>query len=251
MNRQFTNREITVLEVIREAQEPLGAWNLEELLAQKEIHVSTSTVGRMLNRLEKQGYLTKQQSNRGRTITDAGRSLLNTYRQELRIRPLSEQLTQVLNSQVLEKYLMVLEARKALERPIVRMAAEKITPEQLSRLERIVQEREKRHQQSKSHADLDVAFHTKIAEACGNKVLSLLYQTITTLRQQSELFEALRQRVGAPYLTSHKEILEALQNHDPDRAEERIERHIDMLIGDVRKYWSRYAADGDGFHKDA
>lgn len=47
--------------------------------------------------------------------------------------------------------------------------------------------------------------------------------------------------MGAPYLTSRKEILEAMQCDEPDRADEWIERRIDMLIGDVRNCWSRYA----------
>jgi len=240
MDMTFTDREITILEVIGEYGEPLGAWNLAELLDDKGIHVGTSTVGRTLNRLEKHGFLTKQQSNQGRSITEKGRAFLSDYRQEMQLKPLSRRLRDVLNARVLEKYLMVLEARKVLERAIVRLAATEIGTDEIDRLERNVQERENRLRQSKSHADLDIAFHTTIAKACRNQVLSLLYQTITTLGQQSELFQALRQRVGAPYLTSHREILEALKNRDPERAEKSIVQHIDMLIADVKRYWDTY-----------
>ncbi|UCF97206.1 MAG: FCD domain-containing protein [Spirochaetaceae bacterium] len=240
MDTTFTDREITILEVIGEYGQPLGAWNLAELLINKGINVGTSTVGRTLNRLEKKGFLTKKQSNRGRTITEKGRAFLSDYRQEMQLKPLNKRLRDMLNTRVLEKYLMVLEARKVLERAIVRLAATQITAEEIAQLTRNVHERENRHRQSKSHADLDIAFHTTIAKACRNQVLSLLYQTIATLGQQSELFQALRQRVGAPYLTSHREILEALKINDPDRAEECIVEHIDMLIGDVKRYWDTY-----------
>jgi GntR family transcriptional repressor for pyruvate dehydrogenase complex len=237
---KLTDREITALEIIRDSEHPLGAWNLEEILSRKGIQIGSSTVGRMLNRLEKQGYLTKKHFNQGRTITSEGRALLSRNQQEQLLKPLSERLGDMLNTRVLEKYLLVLEARKVLERAIVRLAAEQITDEKLKRLEQIVEQREERHRQSKSRADLDIAFHMAIAKACSNEVLSLLYQTVATLGQQSQLFELLRQRVGAPYLTSHREILEALISRDSDRAEECIVQHIDMLIGDVKKYWDTY-----------
>ena len=240
MDATFTDREIKILQLIEEYEEPLGAWNLAELLAEKGINIGTSTVGRTLNRLEKHGFLTKKQSNRGRTISEKGRAFLTDYRHEIQLKPLNKRLRDMLNTTVLEKFLMVLDARKALERAIARLAATHITEEQISRLESNVQERENRLRQSKSHADLDIAFHTGIANACGNQVLSLLYQTIATFGQQSELFQSLRQRVGSPYLNSHREILEALKLKDPDRAEECIVRHLDMLIGDVRKYWDTY-----------
>jgi GntR family transcriptional repressor for pyruvate dehydrogenase complex len=238
----FTDREITVLEVIRDSEHPLGAWNLEEILAGKGIHIGASTVGRLLNRLEKQGYLEKKQFNQGRTITEEGRTFLARYQQEQLLKPLSDRLGDVLNTRALEKYLLVLEARKVLERAIVRLAAVHISDAELARLERIVARREERHQQQKSAADLDKAFHTEIARACRNEVLSLLYQTVTTLGQQSQAFEVLRLRVRAPYMTSHREILEALVSRDPDRAEERILQHIDMMVADVKKYWDTYLA---------
>ena len=85
-----------------------------------------------------------------------------------------------------------------------------------------------------------MAVHTTIARASRNEVLSLLYQTIATLGQQSPRFEYIRRRVHAPYQDSHRRILGALQARDADGAEANIVQHIDALISDVKKYGDEF-----------
>jgi len=240
METRTTPREQIILEAIQDSAEPLGAWNLAELLARKGINVGTSTVGRMLNHLEKQGYLTKSNVNQGRTITRKGKALLKRIAQEQMLRPINEQLGEVINTNILGKYLMVLEARKVIERTTVRLAAQNITKNELRQLGRIVAQREESLKKAESIAPHDIAFHSLIATASRNEVLSLLYQTIATLGQQSQRFENIRKRVAGPYLNSHREILNALKQRDADLAEKRITQHIDALISDVKKYWQEF-----------
>lgn len=240
MNRADNEREVVILEVIREAGQPVGSWNLVELLAARGMRLGASTVGRALNHLEKQGYLSKSNVNQGRTLTDKGRTLLGRVERDRHLRPLSEQLGEVVESQVLENYLMVLEARKVIERGTARLAAEHISEEELRELERLVQQREESYRRGGSVISLDVAFHTTIARASRNEVLRLLYQTIATFGQQSPRFEYLRRRIGAPFQESHREILEALRAHDAGRAEQGIVLHIDALIRDVKSYWHEF-----------
>ncbi|TFG89495.1 MAG: FCD domain-containing protein [Gemmatimonadales bacterium] len=85
-----------------------------------------------------------------------------------------------------------------------------------------------------------MAFHSLIAAASRNEVLSLLYQTIAAQGQQSRRFEYIRKQVGAPYLNSNRNILNALKKRDVALAEKLIKRHLDTLIRDVKKYWHTF-----------
>jgi len=94
-----------------------------------------------------------------------------------------------------------------------------------------------------------VAFHSCIARASKNKALFSLYMMLSTMGQQSELFEQLRHRVGDNYRTYHLSILEAIEAHDSDEAENCMMNHIMKLTRDVNQYWNEYMSnrkDSDG-----
>jgi GntR family transcriptional repressor for pyruvate dehydrogenase complex len=231
MEITLSDRERIMLATIRESPLPLGSWSLVDLLARKGIEVSASTVGRMLYHLEKRGCLSKNNRNLGRTITAKGKALLERIQQEQNLLPLSEQLGRAIN-----RYLMVLEARKVIEVATVRLAAKNITDAELRKLERIVIRRERSYRRAESIMPHDIAFHSLIAAASRNEVLSLLYRTIAAQGQQSRRFEYIRKQVGAPYLNSNREILNALKNRDAALAEKRIRQHLVTLISDVKKF---------------
>ncbi|NLJ47510.1 MAG: FadR family transcriptional regulator, partial [Treponema sp.] len=94
-----------------------------------------------------------------------------------------------------------------------------------------------RARRGESIADIDIAFHRGIATASRNSALLALYGILSTMGQQSELFEYVRSRVNAPYRPAHRAILDAICSHDPDEAERNMIRHMDALIEDVTKYW--------------
>ncbi len=135
---------------------------------------------------------------------------------------------------------MVLQARKAIERETVRLAAENISEAKLAHLESILIDQEAKAARGESIAEVDIAFHREIAEASTNSALLALYGILAMMGQQSELFEFMRSRVGRSYRTAHRSILEALKARDPDRAEQCIIGHMDGLIEDVKKYWEHF-----------
>ena len=132
------------------------------------------------------------------------------------------------------------DARKAIERETVRLAADSISEARLQRLESIIMEQEAKAQRGESIAEVDIAFHREIAEASTNSALAALYGILAMMGQQSELFEFMRKQVGRTYRTAHRSILDALKAHDPDKAEHCIIGHMDGLIEDVKKYWEHY-----------
>jgi DNA-binding FadR family transcriptional regulator len=232
-------RTRNTLEIISAASEPVGSWYIVNELEKRGIGVSSATVGRLLNQLEQRGFLTKH-SIRGRTITDIGRKALNdTYLAE-RLERHKKNLDELISSKVLGNFLMVLEARQAIEKTTARLAAERITPEQIASLRAIIEKQEQDHKKNVSIAGDDIAFHRTIAEASGNEALASLYMILATMGQQSQLFEHLRKQVHTTLMSGHTEIYEELKDHDPAGAERAMDAHLEQLRLDVNTYWDRF-----------
>jgi GntR family L-lactate dehydrogenase operon transcriptional regulator len=84
----------------------------------------------------------------------------------------------------------------------------------------------------------DRDFHEAIAEAAGNEVLSA---TLRLVRQDRNI-RALLAKIRAEHPqyslgADHQAIAEAIARNDPGGAEEAMLRHIDNIIGDVRRWF--------------
>jgi len=239
MKQPLEEREMIVLESIRDASEPLGSWSLVEHLEEKGYKVSSASIGRILYKLEQRGFV-EGQGNRGRIITKAGVSAIGKTKAFNSMDAHRKDLENLINSKVLEDFIMVLQARKAIERETARLAAENITEAGIKKLNAVLEEQEIKAKRGESIAEIDIAFHRGIAAASHNSALLALYGILSTMGQQSELFEFVRSRVTATYRQAHRSILEAICAHNPDEAEGCIIRHMDALIEDVTKYWDLY-----------
>jgi DNA-binding FadR family transcriptional regulator len=239
MKVNIDEKELIILEIIQDTEEPIGSWALADLLAEKGYSISTATVGRMLNKLENLGYL-KKEKYKGRIITDKGEKAIKDMNLIHKINYHKKELEKYINTRVLEDFLMVLEARKSIEQTTARLAAENITEEEIAKLERIIEKQDQNYKNNQSITKCDLDFHKTIARASRNKVLETLYHIISLSGQQSEIFEYLRERVGAPYMVSHRKILEAIKERDPQKSEKSMIEHIENLIKDVREYWKTF-----------
>jgi len=244
MNKDLDERDVIVLECVRDADEPMGSWALVDSLEAHGHKVSSASIGRMLYRLERLGYV-EGQSNKGRVITKEGVRAIEHHKARSSLDTHRRRLETLINSKVLEEYLMVLQARRAIERETARLAAENVTEAQLQELRRILEDQEAKARRGESIADVDVAFHREIAKASHNSALQALYEILATMGQQSELFEFLRSQVDASYRQAHRSVFTALTEHDADEAERCIIRHMDSLIEDVTKYWDRYTDESE------
>lgn len=229
----------SILEIIKESDEPVGSWYIVNAFKARGIEVSSATVGRELNQLEVLGYVEKK-GFKGRLITPLGRQVIETAKNAIEIDYYKDRLDELINSDVLENFLMVLEARLAIERQTARLAAQRISDDELAQLRSIVENQQQHARDHTSIANDDIAFHSGIAKASKNKALLSLYMMLSAMGQQSELFEKLRARVGDNYSTYHVHILEALEKRDPDEAEQSMIRHIGKLTFDVNQYWHEY-----------
>lgn len=59
MHKILQDKEIAVLESLKASMGPMGSWNLVEKLEEKGYYISSATIGRILNSLEKRGYAKK------------------------------------------------------------------------------------------------------------------------------------------------------------------------------------------------
>jgi DNA-binding FadR family transcriptional regulator len=228
-----------ILEIIADSPHPAGSWHIVSILHSQGIEVSSATVGRELSQLETLGFLEKQ-NHKGRTITALGRAVIDKANSRKELDDFKSSLEEVISSDVLENYLMVLEAREAIERETARLAARRITDKELAALEALLSNQEEQVKNHRSIALLDIAFHSGIARASKNDVLFSLYRIISTMGQQSPLFEKLRMRVGDSYSNFHEKIFKALKERDSARAEEYMMLHISRLKDDVNRYWHEF-----------
>ena len=233
-------RELKILEIIAGSNEPVGSWFIVNKLEEDQISVSSATVGRYLNHLEQRGYL-KKHGIKGRTITPKGQEIVEYTYKSQNLETHKENLDKLINSKVLNTFLQVLEARKAIEKTIARLAAEHITDEELETLESILTRQQKAYAEHKSAAQNDIDFHKTIALASRNDALYSLYMMLSMMGQQSELFEELLQRLHIPYMGSHRAIYEALKKHAPDEAELCMEAHLNRLRKDVNTFWHEFS----------
>jgi DNA-binding FadR family transcriptional regulator len=233
-----------ILEIINESEEPVGSWYIVNAFTERGVEVSSATVGRELNQLEVLGYVEKH-GYKGRSITSLGRRVIEAANTSLELDYYKKSLDDLINSNVLENFLMVLEARLAIERQTARLAAERITDIELEELAECLRNQQSHSKDHQSIANDDISFHGSIAKASKNKALFSLYMMLSTMGQQSQLFEELRHRVGDNYSNFHDRILHALEERDSDKAEQCMLDHISKLIFDVKQYWHEYKKNHD------
>jgi transcriptional regulator of heat shock response len=230
-----------ILEIINESEGPVGSWYIVNAFTERGVEVSSATIGRELNQLEVLGYLEKH-GFKGRSITTLGKQVIEAANTRVELDYYRKSLDDLINSDVLENFLMVLEARLAIERQTARLAAQRVTDNELDQLESCLRNQQSHTKDHQSIANDDISFHSSIAKASKNKALFSLYMMLSAMGQQSQLFEELRHRVGDNYSNYHGRILAALQSRNADEAEQCMIDHITKLINDVNQYWHEYQA---------
>ncbi|GAK60708.1 GntR domain protein [Candidatus Vecturithrix granuli] len=239
MKQRLDNKELMILQSISSSKTPIGSWYLVQDLEKKGIKIGSATIGRMLVRLEKFGYLEKV-SFRGRKITKKGLDTIAETETIKKIDYHKQKLDRMITTEVLENFIMVLEARKAIEKETARLAARNITDQEIEALEAILEQQEGNSSKGISIAQDDIDFHRTIAKASKNLVFEALYNIISTYNQQSELFEKIRRQVKTTYNVSHRKIFHAIKQHDEAAAEHYMVEHLQNLIKDVSNFWDEY-----------
>lgn len=131
----------------------------------------------------------------------------------------------------------LIEFRLVLERAAVRWAATRATDQDLARLDDLVQAMEGALTSVEAFQELDLGFHTAIAEAAGNPLFALVMHSVRYALKRAILqgFTHVTdtQAVLARLLGEHRAILAHLRAGDADAAEEAMVRHIRAFYADV------------------
>ena len=238
-----TEKEFQVLEIIDHYQEAVGSGTISQELKQRLGELSEATVGRILRRLDEKGW-TRKEGYRGRVLTATGQEMLEKMRGEKRRRMDTDRFLQLTRGQEQEELESILIARRAIEREIARLAAQNASPEDIEKLQAIIDKNLEKIRACRPGAEEDVAFHRLLAQIADNKILEAALDLIREEGQLSPILEYIRRRVGSDVVADHKKVLEAIARHDPAGAEKAMVEHIEGIIGDVRRYWTKMETGG-------
>ncbi|HWI65072.1 MAG TPA: FCD domain-containing protein [Symbiobacteriaceae bacterium] len=226
--------EYLVLSLLGQAQEPVGSGAVCDWLRKNGQSISEATVGRFLRELDFRGY-TQREGFRGRILSEAGQARWSELQREKAMTRSSRDLMRALSAEDLDEVVDVLVARRALEREIARLAAVNASDRDLAALEELVG-RYEATTSAPAAAEADFAFHVRLAEVTGNRVLQATTRLIHTQAQTAMIPPTIHRKLKLNLAHQHRAILEAIRSHDPEQAEGAMIAHIDDVIAAIRKH---------------
>ncbi|HEX6666367.1 MAG TPA: FadR/GntR family transcriptional regulator [Solirubrobacterales bacterium] len=122
----------------------------------------------------------------------------------------------------------ITQTRRMLELPAASAAAVERSEEDLEALDAVVEREKHVTVEDPSVSDLDVAFHTALAEASGNRVLSAFVSALHRVTHPVT-YLTLTPENGRTTVRQHVAILEAIREQDPERARAQMEEHLDFV----------------------
>lgn len=226
--------EYLVLSYLDQIDGPVGSGAICDWLRQEGNDISEATVGRFLRELDIRNY-TERTGFRGRTLTEKGQARLAKLRHERAVAHSSTELMRALRANDLDEVVGVLVARRALEREVARLAAACATERDIEALDVLIHRYETVGHLGAA-AEADFAFHARLAEISGNKVLQATTRLIHAEAQASMIPEPIRRKLRPTLALQHGEIVDAIRNRDCVRAEAAMVKHLDLLIEAVQRY---------------
>ncbi|MCB2190050.1 MAG: FadR family transcriptional regulator [Deltaproteobacteria bacterium] len=137
----------------------------------------------------------------------------------------------------------LIEARRVVEVGAVELAAANASAKQIKELGRLLQEMEKFQKKGdiNSYGKKNMLFHLLIAEASGNRFMGHLLATIRGFMERwtaesLNILPGLSQRS----VKSHREIYQAIADHDPAAASEAMRRHIEDFRISLEDYYRHH-----------
>jgi len=230
-------QEYLALQIIAQSVSPVGSGYLSREMKKHNLSISEATAGRILNRLDHGGY-TKKLGFQGRVLTPEGEGRLKELEGKKTRLDQGEEFFSVLHKQTKERLIDILVARRAIEKELARLAAINATDEEIAEMWAIQRSQFEHASRSDETAEQDVQFHRAIARASRNPVLISAIEMIRQDGQLTPIFEYIRKMVHSVISYDHAQIILAIENRDPNQAEQAMVRHIENLISDVNRYWN-------------
>lgn len=116
--------------------------------------------------------------------------------------------------------------RRFIEPQVVRICAEKATPEDIQYLEDNIKAMEKEPEGENFMSDLDSAFHKKLVDITGNKIISLVVESVQTALINIKRIVHTDKHFLRMVCNDHAKIVTAIRKRDPEMASQAMIDHI-------------------------
>jgi GntR family transcriptional repressor for pyruvate dehydrogenase complex len=188
----------------------------ERKLAQT-FQVSRNSVREAIKQLEERGILQSRIGAGTYVATDDKEILIKTLAGEL--------------EKGKKKLREIFEIREILEPQIAALATQRITPKDITKLEKLAAAQKEAQGDIITFSRLDTQFHTLLARATNNSILEQVFAKLRKILKESRsepLMNASRQALS---IRGHEAILEALRNRNATQASLAMQAHIADIRG--------------------
>jgi len=175
--------------------------------------VSRTCVREAFRVLESQGFLESRPGNG----TYVSNNAIDTLVQPLASFILKEKAYQI----------ELFEMRQLLESQLAYLAAERATPENMAKMEKILRSQEEQIANGETGLDSDSEFHHALAEAANNRMLLHIINTTKEFLAESRESYLLGEERAKKSLPHHKKIFSAIQKGDGELAAQAMHEHIE------------------------
>jgi len=132
----------------------------------------------------------------------------------------------------------VLQIRRVLEGLAASIAAEKIHPEEIAKLEGIIQKMRmiisKPNPDVVAYSELNAQFHNRILNACGNKRLMKICNDLSSSDHRFRIRSLRNNPERLKYsLQEHQDIVEILKRKDTEKANNLSQKHINNVLKNI------------------
>ena len=123
----------------------------------------------------------------------------------------------------------LLDVRRMFEPAVARVAATRVTDEDLAQLQRILDAQLKKLKTGRSAIVEDTAFHEVLARATRNRVVVSIMATLNDLLVESRKLALKQKGRPARSVLGHRAVIAALRRRDADAAASAMRQHIDQI----------------------
>ena len=196
----------------------------------KQLGVSRPSLREALNSLVAMGFLEVKQAKR-------------TYVKSVTSKMMEDPLSLLIKADA-QKIFDLVEVRKAIESWGAFLAAQRASEEDIRRLESIVQDMKVAVEGGSPWEKQDTDFHLAMAQATHNTIQIHLMSTIYELLMEymSAIFAGIFTDRGKAWklFQQHNQIVTAIKNRSPEKARERILKHLDYVESELKtSAWDR------------
>ncbi len=142
-------------------------------------------------------------------------------------------------SQIKSSIFEPMEVRMMLEPQIAMLAAKRANEDNIKEIEFYIKEQEKKIAAEQLITDEDGKMHMAIARATNNTIVISLLETINEMVWETRKNSISAEGGSQRSLEGHKEILEAIKNHDQDAAYEAMKKHLisveELIMSGIEK----------------